>query len=143
VFFIIVSPEAEVNTLSPIYLNSSNEQTIIRCRGRGYPPPVVSWFRDGKRIDTNSSSDVYQHFGTTTPARFLGWISTILYVKPDSTHSQFGNYTCNATKLNDNKEDDLEVVEIVRKYSTPELFVSIFAHHDIYYRTELFYFCKE
>ena len=121
VFFpFIVRAQAEVNTSSEIYFNNTDEQVIIRCSGRGYPSPVVSWFRDRKKINTNSSSDVYQVFGKTTPTRFLGWISTILYINPDPAHSQFGNYTCNATKLKAN-EHDLQVVEIVRKYPTLKL----------------------
>ena len=110
----LVRPEVEVNTSSAIYLNSTDQQAIIRCRGRGYLPPVVSWFSNGEEIDTNTSSDVYQvhHNGAT---EFLEWILTILYVKPDSSLSQFRNYTCNATNLK-NREKDRENVEIVRKY---------------------------
>ncbi len=118
--FSIVHAQAEVNTSSAIYFNNTEEQAIIRCRGRGYPPPVVSWFWNAQTINTNSSSDVYQVFGKSTPTRFLGWISTTLYINLDATHSQFGNYTCNATKLNGN-EYDIKVVEIVRKYPTTKL----------------------
>ena len=52
------------------------------------------------------------HNGAT---EFLEWISTILYVKPNSSLSQFRNYTCNATNLK-NHEKDIENIEIVRKY---------------------------
>lgn len=111
-----VGPEVDVNTSSAIYLNSTDQQAIIRCRGRGYPPPVVSWFSVyGEEIDTNTSSDVHQVYQTRAP-EFLEWISTILYVKPDSSLSQFKNYTCNATNLNN---QDLEYIEIVRKYPMP------------------------
>ena len=110
----LVHPEVEVNASSAIYLNSTNQQAIIRCRGRGYPPPFVSWFSNGDEIDTNTSSDVHQvnHNGATD---LLEWIATILYVKPDSSLSQFRNYTCNGTNL-ENSEKDLENIEIVRKY---------------------------
>ena len=75
-------------------------------------------------IDTNStSSDVYQVVvKKTKPIGFLEWLSTILYVNPDASHNQFGNYTCNATKLKDNEQDH-KIVEIVRKYRT--LFVLV------------------
>ena len=52
------------------------------------------------------------HNGATD---FLEWRATILYVKPDSSLSQFRNYTCNATNLK-NHEKDIENIEIVRKY---------------------------
>ena len=115
-FFLIVRPETYVNA-SLVILKNINEQAIILCRGRGYPPPDVSWFRDGRRVDTNTSvtPGLHQRIGNPVPNKFLGWVSVILYVNPDASHAQFGNYTCNATKLKDN-EQDLKNVEIVRKY---------------------------
>ena len=111
--FFIVRPEAQVNT-SAVYLKSTDEEAIIRCRGRGYPPPVVSWFSNGKVIDSNTSSDVHQVYGKEQP-EFLEWISTILFVKPDLSLSQFTNYTCIA-KNSKSGEKDFEDAEIVRKY---------------------------
>ena len=115
--FFIVRPETKVNSTSAIYLNNINTTVIILCSGKGYPLPVVRWFKDGNEIDTNSttSSDVYQVVVKKTNPKFLEWLSTILYVNPDATHSQFGNYTCNATKLKDNEQDH-KIVEIVCKY---------------------------
>lgn len=113
--FFAVRLETVVNTSSTIDLASINEQAVIRCDARGYPPPVVNWLKDGNIISTNKSSDVYQVFVKTTPTTFLDWISTILYVNPDVSHSQFANYTCNATKLKDT-EGTLETVEIFCKH---------------------------
>ena len=88
---------------------------IIQCSGKGYPVPLVRWFRDGLKINTNKSLDVYQVPDENTSPGFLEWIKTTLHVNPDSTYSQFGNYTCNATKPTDD-EKDLQDIEIVRKY---------------------------
>ena len=109
----IVRPEAELNA-SAVYLKSTDEQAIIRCRGRGYPPPDVRWFSNGEVIDRNTSTDVHQVYGNEKP-EFLEWISTILYVKPNSSLKQFRNYTCNVTNLKSG-EKDFEDAEIVRKY---------------------------
>ncbi|XP_028394789.1 hemicentin-1-like [Dendronephthya gigantea] len=109
-----VRPEAIVNVSSVIYFTSIKEQVIVRCEGRGYPTPVVTWFRDERMVTTNRSvtPGVYQRIGNTEPSKFLGWISAILYVKPDASHAQFGNYTCNVTKLKDSQKD-LKDVEII------------------------------
>ena len=74
----------------------------------------MRWFSNGEVIDRNTSSDVHQVYGNEKP-EFLEWISTILYVKPDSSLSQFRDYTCNATNLKSG-EKDFEDAEIVRKY---------------------------
>ncbi|XP_028410342.1 uncharacterized protein LOC114532921 [Dendronephthya gigantea] len=117
-----VRPEAIVNVSSVINFTSIKEQVIVRCEGRGYPTPVVRWFRDGGMVTTNRSvtPGVYQRIGNTEPSKFLGWISAILYVKPDASHAQFGNYTCNVTKLKDSQKD-LKNVEIVL---VPSVFIT-------------------
>ena len=112
-----MSPEASVNK-SLVLLKSVNETAIIRCVGFGFPVPVVQWFRDDRLVDIkndNTSLDVYQIIINTKPVEFLGDIVSILHVNPDHTYKQFGNYTCNATKIKGKDETDLHDVEIVRK----------------------------
>ena len=107
-------PEASVNQ-SLVLLTNVSEEAIIKCTGKGYPTPLVRWFREGKLVevqDINSNLSVYQTIIIEQPVQFLGDIVSILYVNPDHSYKQFGNYTCNATKDN---EKDLVDVEIVRK----------------------------
>lgn len=86
---------------------------IVRCKGRGYPAPTVIWYKDGIKLDTNISSDVYQTSMITKYLPVLAWISRTLYIHPDLAFSQYGNYTCVATTDDDKS---VKVVEIICEY---------------------------
>lgn len=95
------------------------ESAIITCSVIAYPSLNVTWYRNGQEVGKGNDSseiDVYQKVVNLRPDYFLQPVASILYVNPNNTKSQFGNYTCRAAP-NVSKR-----VEIVRKYQLKSIF---------------------
>ena len=69
----------------------------INCFVEAYPPPNVTWYKDGKKLSLRTAFNKTKYFVSSNQTDGQNYHSVLKKYHPDKT--TFGNYTCLAENM--------------------------------------------
>lgn len=90
---------------------AKNEPASLNCKAEGTPPPVITWYKDGKIVETTRDNP--------TSHRMLldnGQLFFLRVIHTKNNQPDIGEYYCNATNIHGSAISQTALVQIAGNY---------------------------